>query len=189
MTHDEADIRPETYALDALIRETIARGRRGGSTPAADALLFLGNWHHAFPALVVEDPVLEPVDKLVWMVVYRSAHGTGSKAVFPSYADIARRANVSSSSTVSRAIAILRATRWLSLCARSRDANGRFAGNVYALHDEPLPLADALHLDPATWRSSRIQPIITMHVCAGSQRLSRNRWTKISRKGETYWPR
>jgi hypothetical protein len=148
MTHDEADIRPETYALDALIRETIARGRRGCSTPAADALLFLGNWHHAFPALVVEDPVLEPVDKLVWMVVYRSAHGTGSKAVFPSYADIARRANVSSSSTVSRAIAILRATRWLSLCARSRDANGRFAGNVYALHDEPLPLADALHLDP-----------------------------------------
>ena len=148
MTHDEADIRPETYALDALIRETIARGRPGGSTPAADALLFLGNWHHAFPALVVEDPVLEPVDKLVWMVVYRSAHGTGSKAVFPSYADIARRANVSSSSTVSRAIAILRATRWLSLCARSRDANGRFAGNVYALHDEPLPLADALHLDP-----------------------------------------
>lgn len=148
MTHDEADIRPETYALDALIRETIARGRCGGSTPAADALLFLGNWHHAFPALVVEDPVLEPVDKLVWMVVYRSAHGTGSKAVFPSYADIARRANVSSSSTVSRAIVILRATRWLSLCARSRDANGRFAGNVYALHDEPLPLADALHLDP-----------------------------------------
>ncbi len=148
MTHDEADIRPETYALDALIRETIARGRCGGSTPAADALLFLGNWHHAFPALVVEDPVLEPVDKLVWMVVYRSSHGTGSKAVFPSYADIARRANVSSSSTVSRAIVILRATRWLSLCARSRDANGRFAGNVYALHDEPLPLADALHLDP-----------------------------------------
>jgi len=49
MTHDEADIRPETYALDALIRETIARGRCGGSTPAADALLFLGNWHHAFP--------------------------------------------------------------------------------------------------------------------------------------------
>ena len=148
MTHDEADIRPETYALDALIRETIARGRCGGSTPAADALLFLGNWHHAFPALVVEDPVLEPVDKLVWMVVYRSAHGTGGKAVFPSYADIARRANVSSSSTVSRAIVILRATRWLSLCARSRDANGRFAGNVYALHDEPLPLVDALHLDP-----------------------------------------
>lgn len=148
MMQDDADIRAETYALDALIRETIARGRCGGSTSAADALLFLGNGHHAFPALVVQDPVLEPVDKLIWMVIYQSARGTGHKGVFPSYADIARSANVSSSSTVSRAIAILRATRWLSLCARSRDANGRFAGNIYALHDEPLPLVDALHLDP-----------------------------------------
>ena len=148
MTQDDAEIRPETYALDALIRETIARGRRRGSMTAADALLFLGNWHSAFPALVVQDPILEPVDKLVWMVIYQNGRGTGSKALFPSYTDIARCANVSSTATVSRAIAILRATRWLSLCARSRDANGRFAGNVYALHDEPLPLADALHLDP-----------------------------------------
>ena len=88
------------------------------------------------------------MDKLVWMVICQAAQATGTKAVFPSYTDIARLANVSSTSTVSRAIAILRATRWLSLCARNREANGRFGGNVYALHDEPLPLADALHLDP-----------------------------------------
>ena len=34
------------------------------------------------------------------------------------------------------------------MCARLREASGRFRGNVYALHDEPLPLVDALHLDP-----------------------------------------
>lgn len=147
MAQDDSEIRPETYALDALIRETLARGRRSGGN-AADALLFLGNRHHAFPVVVVHDPILEPVDKLVWMVICQAAQATGSRAVFPSYADIARLANVSSTSTVSRAIAILRATRWLSLCARNREANGRFSGNVYALHDEPLPLADALHLDP-----------------------------------------
>lgn len=147
MAQDDSEIRPETYALDALIRETLARGRRSGGN-AADALLFLGNRHHAFPVVVVHDPILEPVDKLVWMVICQAAQATGSRAVFPSYADIARLANVSSTSTVSRAIAILRATRWLSLCARNREANGRFGGNVYALHDEPLPLADALHLDP-----------------------------------------
>ena len=147
MAQDDSEIRPETYALDALIRETLARGRRSGGN-AADALLFLGNRHHAFPVVVVHDPILEPVDKLVWMVICQAAQATGTKAVFPSYADIARLANVSSTSTVSRAIAILRATRWLSLCARNREANGRFGGNVYALHDEPLPLADALHLDP-----------------------------------------
>ncbi len=28
-----------------------------------------------------------------------------------------------------------------------RKASGRFRGNVYALHDEPLPLADVIHLD------------------------------------------
>lgn len=147
MAQDDSEIRPETYALDALIRETLARGRRSGGN-AADALLFLGNRHHAFPVVVVHDPILEPVDKLVWMVICQAAQATGTKAVFPSYTDIARLANVSSTSTVSRAIAILRATRWLSLCARNREANGRFGGNVYALHDEPLPLADALHLDP-----------------------------------------
>lgn len=147
MAQDDSEIRPETYALDALIRETLARGRRSGGN-AADALLFLGNRHHAFPVVVVHDPILEPVDKLVWMVICQAAQATGTRAVLPSYADIARLAKVSSTSTFSRAIAILRATRWLSLCARNREANGRFGGNVYALHDEPLPLADALHLDP-----------------------------------------
>ncbi len=147
MAQDDSEIRPETHALDALIRETLARGRRSGGN-AADALLFFGNRHHAFPVVVVHDPILEPVDKLVWMVIRQVAQATGTKAVFPSYTDIARLANVSSTSTVSRAISILRATRWLSLCARNREANGRFGGNVYALHDEPLPLVDALHLDP-----------------------------------------
>lgn len=147
MAHDASELRPETCALDTLIRETVARARRDGTASTADALLFLGNWHQAFPALVVQDPVLEPVDKLIWMVICLSGRAAGVKAVFPSYTDIARLANVSSTSTVSRAIAILRATRWLSLCARSRAAGGRFGANVYALHDEPLPLADTLHLD------------------------------------------
>lgn len=148
MAPEDADIRPETYALEALIRKTLARTRPRVGGPATDALLFLGNRHHAFPAVVVQDPVLEPVDKLVWMVICQAGQVSGVRPDFPSYTDIARLANVSSTSTVSRAIAILRATRWLSLCARSRSSNGRYAGNVYALHDEPLPLSDALHLDP-----------------------------------------
>lgn len=148
MAEDDAAIRPETSALDALIRETVSRRRQDGTPSTADALLFLGNGHYAVPALVVHDPVLEPVDKLIWMVIYQRGRGMGVTAVFPGYTEIARLANVASTATVARAIAILRATRWLSLCVRGRDAGGRFSGNVYALHDEPLPLADALHLDP-----------------------------------------
>jgi len=89
----------------------------------------------------------EPVDKLVWMVIMLGVRETGGNTAFPGYGAIAKMANVSSRSTIARAIAILRATRWLTLCGRMRKASGRFRGNVYALHDEPLPLADATHLD------------------------------------------
>ena len=141
-------LRPETHALDALIQATIERVQRESGNTHVDAMLFMGNRHQSFPTLVVQDPVLEPVDKLVWMVIMLQAQETGGSTAFPSYEYLAKKTNVSSTSTISRAIAILRATRWLTLCARLREASGRFRGNVYALHDEPLPLADALHLDP-----------------------------------------
>lgn len=141
-------LRPETHALDALIQATIERAQQESGSTHTDTMLFMGNRHQAFPTLVVQDPVLEPVDKLAWMVIMLQAQETGGSTAFPSYEYLAKKTNVSSTSTISRAVAILRATRWLTLCARLREASGRFRGNVYALHDEPLPLADALHLDP-----------------------------------------
>lgn len=141
-------LRPETHALDALIQATVERAQQESGSKQSDTMLFMGNRHQAFPTLVVQDPVLEPVDKLVWMVIMLQAQETGGSTAFPSYEYLAKKTNVSSTSTISRAIAILRSTRWLTLCVRLREASGRFRGNVYALHDEPLPLADALHLDP-----------------------------------------
>jgi hypothetical protein len=88
------------------------------------------------------------VDKVVWLVIWQHGQIAGNNSAFPSYSAIARHANIASPATVSRAIALLRATRWLSVCARVSDGGGRFRGNVYALHDQPLPLADAMHLDP-----------------------------------------
>ncbi|MCY4642545.1 MAG: STY4528 family pathogenicity island replication protein [Gammaproteobacteria bacterium] len=140
-------VRAQTLALDTLIRETVTRARANTDREPVDTMLFLGNRHQSFPALVVGDPVLEPVDKLVWMVIMLAVSRTASAIAFPGYDAIGRMANVSSRSTVARAIAILRATRWLTLCARVRNAAGQFRGNVYALHYEPLPLVDALHLD------------------------------------------
>jgi len=148
MSSSESKIRPATQALDALIRRTISQVRETTNDRPADAMLFLGNRHQAFPARLVQDPVLEPVDKVVWMVICQHGQAAGPSAAFPSYNAIARQANIASPATVSRAIALLRVTRWLSVCARVRDNGGRFRGNVYALHDEPLPLADAMHLDP-----------------------------------------
>ena len=45
-------------------------------------------------------------------------------------------------------LAILRITRWVTLCRRVRDPAGRHRGNIYTLHDEPLVLPSTLHLDP-----------------------------------------
>ena len=118
-----------------------------GEPVATDALLFVGNRHEAFPVWVIQDPILEPVDKVTWMVIKLYARGTGSSSEFPSYVDICRHANIAAKSTVARSIAILRITRWLSLCARVREPCGRFRHNIYALHDEPIPLPDALHFD------------------------------------------
>jgi len=147
---DSEKIRPETHALDAFIQATVERllSADTRSTVSGDGLLFLGNWHDAMPRLIFQDPVLQPVDTRIWGVIKIAAAGTGPTA-FPTYKQIAKTANVGSEATVARSMAILRAARWLSLCHRVRDAQGRFRGNIYALHDEPLPLADALYLDQA----------------------------------------
>ena len=147
MNEVPAALRSETLALDALIREIIAKVEASEGEGPPDRMVFLGNRHQSFPTAVIEDPVLEPVDKVIWMVIMLVVRETGSETAFPGYEAIGKMANVSSRSTIARAIAILRATRWLTLCARVRRASGKFRGNVYALHDEPLPLADALHLD------------------------------------------
>jgi len=147
MADDERVLRPETHALDALIKATIERVKNQVNDDTADAMLFMGNWHQAIPALVIQDPVLEPVDKLIWMVIMLHASNTGGRTAFPNYETLASKANVSSTSTISRAIAILRLTRWLTLCAKVRQKSGQFKGNVYILHDEPLPFLDAVHLD------------------------------------------
>ena len=147
MNEPVRSVRPETRALDELIKATIAHLEASADGGSSDTVLFLGNRHQSFPTAVIKDPVLEPVDKLIWMVIMLGVQETGSHTAFPGYNAIAGMANVASRSTIARAIAILRATRWLTLCGRLRQASGRFRGNVYAVHDEPLPLADVIHLD------------------------------------------
>ena len=135
-------------SLDELIRSAVETLRHSDKKDVHDTVLFLGARHQSFPALIVQDPILEPVDKIVWMVVWQRGAAGGAQAAFPSYAEIAACAHVRSDTTISRALAILRATRWLSLCASVRGPQGKFRGNVYALHDEPLSLTATLALDP-----------------------------------------
>ncbi len=86
----QAFIRPETLALDKLIKATIARVEASPDGGAADTVLFLGNRHQSFPTAVIRDPVLEPVDKLVWMVIMLAVRETGANTAFPGYDDHCR---------------------------------------------------------------------------------------------------
>ncbi len=147
MNETPVNLRVETLALDTIIQETVAAAEASINDGPVDRMVFLGNRHQSIPTAIVKDPILEPIDKLVWMVIMLAVHDTGGHSAFPGYDAIGRLANVASRSTIARAIAILRSTRWLTLCARRRRINGRFRGHIYALHDEPIPLVDALHLD------------------------------------------
>ena len=143
-------IRRHTRELKRRIRESAAGG---GATARKRIILIAEPGPPTWPGRVLTDPMLEPVDKTIWMVLRQSA----IRGRFPSYGRIGQAANVSSKSTVARAIAILRATRWLARCmeGRTRGAGRRMSLQtrpgaevaVFALHDAPLPVPDTLHLD------------------------------------------
>lgn len=123
------------------------------SSTASDSLLFMGNQHDAVPRRLLQDPLLSPRDKFAWQVIRMQAQDN-SGAVFPSYSELQVQLSnrpqdeKASRSTVSRALLMLRLTRWLSLCHKARDrVSGRIMGNIYALHDEPLTVLDAVRFD------------------------------------------
>lgn len=116
-------------------------------------LLFFGNPMETTPRRLLVDERLSPVDKVGWMA-FRMFSSKDRETAFPSYEALQRllssRADGSqaSKSTINRVIFILRLTRWLSLCHQARNtSNGRMVGNIYALHDDPIPIVDASNLD------------------------------------------
>ncbi|MGH8653619.1 MAG: STY4528 family pathogenicity island replication protein, partial [Gammaproteobacteria bacterium] len=149
MTPGTRDLDPAIRALEAYIEASVERLLQQPSSTPQKGLLFLSAWHEAMPALVHLDPVLEPVDSRVFAVlwIWAKQQGGGSTA-FPSYEYLLQRCNIQSRATVARSLAILRMTRWVTLCRRVRE-RGRNRGNIYALHDEPLALAATLYLDPS----------------------------------------
>lgn len=141
--------RPETLALDTWIRAVLSRRDIECSHSAGGGVLFLAPGLHSIPVTLIRDAVLEPVDKLAWLVIFQSGTETGGGGEFPSYKTITTDANVGSSATVSRALAVLRLARWLTLVSQDNLKASRTPGNVYALHGAPLALADTLFLDTA----------------------------------------
>ena len=175
-------VRRRTLVLERRIRELAVKG---GASKRKRAVLFAEQGQPSWPDRVMNDPTLEPVDRMVWMVLRQSA----VRGRFPSYAQIGRAANVGSKSTVARAVAILRATRWLARYAHGstgsatqeeprwpvHDADSgliRDAGappahptapgaamEAYVLVDAPLPVPDVLYLDGSYLRFLRFSQV------------------------------
>ena len=138
---------PEIMAALVAARGWRVSGPEHDTAAAHDQsqLVFVGNWQDPCPRRLLFDPGLEPVDIVTWLVIRVQADASRMVA-FPSYVDLMRMIRVSRA-TVARALAVLRLTGWLPLCAALRDAHGRFAGHLYALNDEPLPLSEMIAID------------------------------------------
>ncbi|MDY4505271.1 MAG: STY4528 family pathogenicity island replication protein, partial [[Actinobacillus] rossii] len=52
-----------------------------------------------------------------------------------------------SEKAITQTLYLLRLTRWLTLCETVRNEKGHVMGNVYLLHDEPIPILDAIQLN------------------------------------------
>ncbi len=130
-------------------RRVLTHSREGappGHDPAGgEALLYLGNMHDAVPRGLLYDPLLEPVEQVVWQAIriHAGQHGAGG---FPSQEDLLPITKCGRT-RFSWALHILRLTRWVSV-SQVRDERGHVKGRVYALHDERASLNDAMLLDP-----------------------------------------
>lgn len=115
-----------------------------GPDLSQDRMLFLGNRHEAIPQLIFKDPVLQSIDRNVYCIL--RVRASDGHTALPTYEDIANDGNIGSPATISRALAVLRLTRWLSLYHQIRRESW-IQNNVYILHDEPLSFHDAFQFD------------------------------------------
>ncbi len=143
---------PESPPEAALLKAQIEAGKRrlleGGAQQ--DGFLLFSSPQEAMPKLAFLDPILEPVEKVVWANAWIHAKENGSQmAGFSSHKALAARCNIRRRQAVARSLAVLRLCRWITLCEEVRDpGGGAYRGNLYALHDEPAPLALTRELDP-----------------------------------------
>ncbi|WP_440588715.1 STY4528 family pathogenicity island replication protein [Haemophilus influenzae] len=123
------------------------------TTNAEQGLLFFGNQHETVPTRLLYDPYLTPRAKFAWQLIKHKARDFQG-GLFPSYEVLGKLLsdkpyiNASlSRKTVSQTLLLLRLTRWLTLCETLRNDLGQIKGNVYLLHDEPIPILDAIQLN------------------------------------------
>ena len=132
--------------------------------------------------VVRSDP--RTVDKLVWMVICQAAQGIGTKAV----SQLRRHRTAGECVVDVHGLSCHRdpARDTLAVTVRAKSRSERsIRRQRHALHDEPLPLTDALHLDPGYMAFLEEAAVIIMRGFAGSYRRSSASLDQDIRSGRT----
>ncbi|MBA1446636.1 MAG: STY4528 family pathogenicity island replication protein [Chromatiales bacterium] len=148
---DNNGLSPRICNISTFVEEAATQLRAREAAPfevneEKGALLYLGNWQDPIPRLLILDRTLDASDVRLWAYLRTLFTQPGMPAAFPGYREIQQDLPMARA-TLAGSISTLRATRWITRCTTVRDARGRFKGNIYALQEEPLSLADTLHLD------------------------------------------
>lgn len=141
------EVSPEAKALRAYISTAV---ELLNSTPGSDddgALIYLGNPHVAIPHQLLVCQELESDEKIIWALMREAIHRPGHPALLPTQKHISAQMG-RTRRKINESIQVLRIRRWITLCAHAgRSEEGNWKRPIYAIHDEAIPLADALFLD------------------------------------------
>jgi len=110
------------------------------------SLIYLGNHQDAIPRNLILDPILESGEIHTWTLMKIHINNPAMPSSIPSQSHLLDILKCSRP-ILSRHLQVLRALRWITLCAEVRGDDGQFKGNVYTQHDSPLSLQDTLYLD------------------------------------------
>ena len=148
INEDFTDIRPATRALKQISMARLRGGKGHYEGTHHCALLMLDPDCVEMPSALLKDTVLQPVDKIVLLLIMMITRQSTGDAFLPTQAQLARMANVSSADTIWRALLILRCSRWLTSCQKMWCKDGLLEPSAYVANAKPLPVADTLFLDP-----------------------------------------
>ncbi|PJG81922.1 STY4528 family pathogenicity island replication protein [Caviibacterium pharyngocola] len=122
-------------------------------TKFENGLLFFGNQHETVPTRLLHDIYLTPRAKFAWQLIKSKAREFQG-GLFPSYEVLGKLLSdkpysntVLSRKVVTQTLLLLRLTRWLTLCETVRSHQGYVIGNIYLLHDEPMPIIETVQLN------------------------------------------
>ena len=155
--HDN-DNSSRSRQLKTVIDEALSRYRSQLDShgridqPPQNLTMYLGSRQGTYPKLLMQHPLLQPVDKVTWLTLKDQLEEAGAHLACLDATTTVHKVGVDSKKTVARALLILRALRLVIYYKlnQGRNDKGQFqeAPMACLVFDEALSLADTLVLDP-----------------------------------------